>query len=129
MASYSLETANTCYYAHSHEAGDGNYGQNIGAGAPFEDIPALITNLMYDYEIELYSWYGSEPPPMNEDGPDWGHYTQIVWKSTREVGCATVKCDVLGNTPNTMKPFFTVCDYFPAGKSRKLILQIVFTSR
>jgi hypothetical protein len=43
-----------------------------------------------------------------------GHYTQLVWRATTQVGCATVQC-------TTGSPFgggnwtFTVCDYSPPG--------------
>jgi hypothetical protein len=119
MAAYSLETANICVYAHSRAAGDGKYGQNIGYGALPEDVPFLITNMMYNDEIELYQWYGSEPPPMTDSGTEWGHYTQIVWKDTTEVGCATVNCSGFNNAPDDVRPFFTVCDYYPVGTSQE----------
>ena len=36
-----------------------------------------------------------------------GHYTQVVWKDTKEVGCARTVCDD--------KSQIWVCNYFPAG--------------
>ena len=41
---------------------------------------------------------------------DVGHYTQIVWRNTRQVGCAVAQ----GRTMD-----FLVCRYFPAGNWRK----------
>ncbi len=40
-----------------------------------------------------------------------GHYTQIVWRTTREVGCALVNC------PNIGFPSTVICDYGPGGNS------------
>ncbi len=37
---------------------------------------------------------------------DVGHYTQVIWRGTREVGCAVAR----GQTND-----FLVCRYFPAG--------------
>lgn len=37
---------------------------------------------------------------------DVGHYTQVIWRGTREVGCAVAR----GETND-----FLVCRYFPAG--------------
>jgi pathogenesis-related protein 1 len=38
-----------------------------------------------------------------------GHYTQLVWRDTHEVGCA------LGNCPGLQFPSTIVCDYGPGG--------------
>jgi hypothetical protein len=44
--------------------------------------------------------------------------TQIVWKETTSVGCATVDCSASGlaNTGGNVAPYFTVCNYYGAGK-------------
>lgn len=41
---------------------------------------------------------------------EYGHYSQIVWEKTTEVGCAVVKC---GNNK-----YICVCNYNPAGNMR-----------
>jgi uncharacterized protein YkwD len=41
-----------------------------------------------------------------------GHYTQLVWATTREVGCGLAKCNMAGLGPNTI---FFVCNYGPGG--------------
>lgn len=40
-----------------------------------------------------------------------GHYTQIVWRTTKEVGCALVDC------PSLQYRSTIVCDYGPGGNS------------
>jgi uncharacterized protein YkwD len=115
LAAISQQIAETCVYKHNTSAGPGDYGQNIGAGASPGEVPALITNLMYNGEIELYPGYGSEPDMSNFDA--WGHYSQIVWNSTAEVGCATLYCsNGLANTAPNITPYFTVCNYRPTGE-------------
>ncbi|OCT52425.1 SCP-like extracellular protein [Cladophialophora carrionii] len=114
MASIAAQIAASCVYAHDTSTGGGGYGQNIGAGAPPEDIPAMITNEMYNGEIGFYPGYGSEPDMSNFE--KWGHYSQIVWKSTTGVGCATQYCpNGLANTGGNVSPYFTVCNYSPPG--------------
>ncbi|KIW79552.1 hypothetical protein Z517_06164 [Fonsecaea pedrosoi CBS 271.37] len=114
MASIAAQIAASCVYAHDTSTGGGGYGQNIGAGAPPSDIPAMITNEMYNGEINFYPSYGGEPDMSNFE--KWGHYSQIVWKSTSSVGCATQYCpNGLANTGGNVSPYFTVCNYSPPG--------------
>ncbi|KIW68433.1 hypothetical protein PV04_04379 [Phialophora macrospora] len=114
MASIAAQIAASCVYAHDTSTGGGGYGQNIGAGAPPDGIPAMITNQMYNDEIGFYPGYGSEPDMSNFE--KWGHYSQIVWKSTTGVGCATQYCpNGLANTGGNVSPYFTVCNYSPPG--------------
>jgi len=42
-------------------------------------------------------------------GATCGHYTQVVWRATQQVGCALGRCPGLAY-PNTI-----VCDYGPGG--------------
>jgi len=115
MASIAQQIASSCVYAHNTQAGGGGYGQNIGAGAEPSGIPAMINNEMYNGEINYYPLpYGAEPDMSNFE--KWGHYSQIVWKSTTQVGCATVNCPGgLANTGSGVSPWFTVCNYSPPG--------------
>ncbi|HET7203122.1 MAG TPA: CAP domain-containing protein [Steroidobacteraceae bacterium] len=43
------------------------------------------------------------------DGAMCGHYTQVVWRTTREVGCA------VGSCPRLRFRGTLVCNYWPAG--------------
>ena len=115
LAGIAAQIAQSCVYAHDTATGGGGYGQNIGAGSPPSDIPAMISNLMYNDEIIYYPGYGGEPDMSNFE--KWGHFSQIVWKSTTTVGCATQYCPGgLANTGSDVSPYFTVCNYGPAGK-------------
>ena len=115
LANIAAEIASSCKYAHNTEAGGGGYGQNIGAGAPGDEVDKMITNQMYNDEMMLYPGYGAEPDMSNFER--WGHFSQIVWKATTKVGCHTQYCPGgLENTGGNISPFFTVCNYQPAGK-------------
>ena len=116
MEDTAKQIADTCIYAHSKAAGDGYYGQNIGAGFAPKNIGAMITNSMYNGEIDLYPGpYGSEPDGSNLEA--WGHYSQIVWAGTQQVGCYTTDCSVQGlaNVASGVGQHFTVCNYYPPG--------------
>jgi len=114
LAGIAAQIAASCVYAHDTSTGGGGYGQNIGAGSPPSDIPSMISDLMYNDEINYYPGYGGEPDMSNFE--KWGHFSQIVWKSTTGVGCATQYCPGgLANAGGGVSPYFTVCNYGPAG--------------
>lgn len=117
MASIAQTIGASCVYAHDTATGGGGYGQNIGAGASPDAVPALITNEMYNDEIGFFPLpYGQSQPDMSQF-ENWGHFSQIVWQSTTSVGCATVDCSGggLANTGSGVSPWFTVCNYSPPG--------------
>jgi hypothetical protein len=47
-----------------------------------------------------------------------GHYTAVVWASTREVGCGHTTCPVL-NGPGYRNAEYFVCNYGPGGNAYK----------
>jgi hypothetical protein len=99
------------------QAGGGGYGQNIGAGVAPNAVPVMITNQMYNDEIEFFPLpYGQAQPNMS-NFESWGHFSQIVWQSSTNVGYATVDCSGggLANTGSDIAPWFTVCNYKPPG--------------
>lgn len=115
LAGIAQEIASSCKYAHNITAGGGNYGQNIGAGSPDNEVDKMVTNNMYNDEMMFYPGYGVEPDMSNFE--HWGHFSQIVWKSTTGVGCYTQYCPGgLAGVASTVKPFFTVCNYAGVGK-------------
>jgi uncharacterized protein YkwD len=75
------------------------YGENLAAGSPGALDAARVVWLWYE-EVELYDF----------DRPDFsmetGHFTQVVWRGTRELGCAQTSCDGID---------IWVCNYAPAG--------------
>lgn len=102
--------ASSCVYAHNVDVNGGGYGQNIAAGVSEDNIGSVISDMFYNGEAPLYTYYGSEPDMGNFEG--WGHFSQIVWKGTTEVACYTQYCPGgLANTGGGVSPYFTVCNY------------------
>lgn len=115
LAATAQKIAQSCVYAHDVKTDNGGYGQNIGAGAPPNEIDKMITNSMYNGEMMLYPGYSGEPNMA--DFHQWGHFSQIVWKDTVSVGCYTQHCEGgLQNVGSNVSPYFTVCNYYPSGK-------------
>ena len=71
--------------------------------------------MWYNGEIQYFDgMYGQDNPSSNFE--KWGHFSQMIWKSTTHVGCATVDCSGKGNMDSFAKPaIYTVCNYGPAG--------------
>ncbi|PNS15616.1 Repressed by EFG1 protein 1 [Sphaceloma murrayae] len=117
MANRARKIANGCVWAHKMDVDGGGYGQNLAVGLPGPDVSYSISDLFYNGEVNAYgNQYGREPD-MNK-AEAWGHMTQVVWKSTKAVGCATVDCSKrsggLKNWPYN-NGVFTVCNYSPPG--------------
>lgn len=92
----------------------GGYGQNIGAGFSSTSMGQFITEALYNGEVNAYVYYGREPDLSTLSS--WGHFTQLVWKSTFSVGCYTYDCSAtsLRNVVG-IAPYFSVCNYGPPG--------------
>lgn len=93
-----------------HNDGRGELGENIYANAPpGSSSPEDVVNnwaseaAAYDYANDTCSG-------------TCGHYTQLVWHSTRSVGCAKATCTGASSPFGTAGNWeFWVCDYDPPG--------------
>ncbi|MCD7449599.1 hypothetical protein HAX54_000664 [Datura stramonium] len=91
-----------CRLMHSFPEGDFKLGENIYWGSGSTWTPTDAVNAWAD-EKKYYDYASNSCV----EGQLCGHYTQIVWKSTRKVGCARVICD--------SGDVFMTCNYFPPG--------------
>lgn len=116
LASIAQQIGQSCNYAHDTSTGGGGYGQNIAAGKAASEVGQVISDMFYNGECDLYPGYGGEPSTASFKS--WGHFSQIVWKSTTAVGCATVDCSGrgLGGVGGNVPAHFTVCNYKSPGK-------------
>ena len=87
--------------ANPRHSGNG-YGENIAWGTG-SYTPAFIVGLWVNNEVPCFT-YGTFPGCCS---CTCGHYTQVVWRSTTDVGCAMVDCPGGGE--------FWICNYSPPG--------------
>ncbi|XP_068647742.1 pathogenesis-related protein PR-1-like [Aristolochia californica] len=91
-----------CKLEHSFPEDDFKLGENVfwGGGSAWTPSDAVDD---WAGEEKYYSYAKN----TCEAGQMCGHYTQIVWKSTRRMGCARVVCD--------NGDVFMTCNYDPPG--------------
>ncbi|WP_242025817.1 CAP family protein [Phormidium tenue] len=100
--------------AHSNQDQRSGSGENIYVSYTTENsiAPDTLAN------STMQNWYDNEVSQYNYDSPGFsqstGHFTQVVWKSTTQLGCGTAKGNkTLGD--QTYNAFYVVCNYAPAG--------------
>lgn len=84
-----------------HSGGGGRYGENL-AGSTGDlsgtDAVRLWVNEKANYDHNSNTC---------RNGAVCGHYTQVVWRNTKRIGCAKVRCNNGGT--------FIGCNYSPPG--------------
>ncbi|KAF6161757.1 hypothetical protein GIB67_013834 [Kingdonia uniflora] len=95
---YSNQRRKDCQLIHSPWFG---FGENLfwGQGRQWTAKDAVDT---WVGEKKLYNYDSNSCT-----GETCGHYTQIVWRTTKRVGCSRITC----NSGNA----FIACEYFPPG--------------
>ncbi|XP_053466921.1 cysteine-rich venom protein pseudechetoxin [Ictalurus furcatus] len=108
VATSAQDWANTCAMAHgppsSRMLGSYQMGENLFKSSellPWTDVVTAWHN-----EVANYNY-----PTGSANGKEIGHYTQVIWFSSYEVGCGVAKC---GND------YFYDCQYYRAGNYRRV---------
>ena len=100
--------ANQCTWQHSGTPG---LGENLYAAAPWSAAQTTAAT-SWASEFADYNYAANSCA----SGEQCGHYTQMVWRSTRFVGCAIRNCST-GTPFGAQFPNWTivVCNYSPPG--------------
>lgn len=97
-----LKRDNYCLYKHSPKENRENIGENISWNQGYSMQPREVAELWISEK--KYFDFKNKKCILNPDS--CGHYTQIIWRDTKKVGCAMIRC---GNEQ------VWVCQYEPAG--------------
>ncbi|MBC7974192.1 MAG: hypothetical protein H7138_04350, partial [Myxococcales bacterium] len=84
-----------CQFGHS----GGSTGENLAAGTSGTLDPEAVVKMWYD-EVSLYKF------PNGGFSMKTGHFTQVVWRGTTQVGCGRSQCNGMD---------IWVCEYDPPG--------------
>ena len=109
-----LATRNACVMKHRPLSGEFKriYGENIFWASPRRWSDGKIEIQPVDAQDVVFSW-ADEEKDYNyannscKSGEICGHYTQVVWKTSTEVGCGMTICPDKGQ--------MWVCSYNPPG--------------
>lgn len=91
------ELADTCEMKHGNAEG---MGQNLS----MDPSPNAKKNIM-----KWFNEYKKYDPDTVSFSASTGHFTQLVWKGTRQVGCAVKNCGQMN---------LVVCNYVPTGNMK-----------
>ncbi|KAI8936149.1 hypothetical protein NX059_007644 [Plenodomus lindquistii] len=102
LADYAADWSEDCEFKHS----GGSYGENLASG--YANVTDSIVG--WGQEREEYDFEGGEFSTST------GHFTQLVWRNTTQVGCSRTQCNAgqpggEGDAPG----WYLVCEYSPAG--------------
>lgn len=114
LAAYAAEWGEKCLFAHSPPSA---YGENIAL-----DSAALATSSGSVMGSIASRWYTYEVGDYNFSDPESGragHFTQVVWRSTKVIGCSAVDPSVCpGGIARSTGTMMLICEYYPAGNWR-----------
>ena len=88
---------------------DFSYGENIAGWSHGNSPPGsqdTLTKMVESWAVEKKNWQGGVL--TEENAASAGHYTQMVWKDTKQVGCGVAAASVND---------YLVCQYSPTGNS------------
>eukprot|EP00929_Paragymnodinium_shiwhaense_P082885 TRINITY_DN43899_c0_g1_i1.p1 TRINITY_DN43899_c0_g1~~TRINITY_DN43899_c0_g1_i1.p1 ORF type:complete len:196 (-),score=31.69 TRINITY_DN43899_c0_g1_i1:218-805(-) len=91
-------------HAQDRQLDGADFGENLAWGAPSQTGSEAVKS-WYD-EVEK-----SDGGKIESFSKETGHYTQLVWKVTKKVGCGRAKSTQGGQREGD----FWVCRYLPAG--------------
>ncbi|GAA5985104.1 hypothetical protein JCM5350_000843 [Sporobolomyces pararoseus] len=105
LADAAYKWGSRCVFQHSQGA-VGPYGENLAATAGYKTD--IVTGAIQPWEAEA--------PQYDPANPVYSHFTQVLWRSTTQLGCAQVTCPAGSIFDAKYGPStFYVCEYNPPG--------------
>jgi pathogenesis-related protein 1 len=102
-AAFAKQGADRCLFSHRQQT---QYGENLYASTDVSTPTQVVDS--WDSEKRFYSYETDACSNV------CGHYTQVVWRTSVKIGCATARCTA--NSPFGTGPWFlSVCNYSPPG--------------
>ncbi|EME79984.1 uncharacterized protein MYCFIDRAFT_18029, partial [Pseudocercospora fijiensis CIRAD86] len=101
LASYAQDYAKNCIWKHS----GGPYGENLASNF---QTPTLAISA-WAQEEKTYNYAHGKFSEKE------GHFTQLVWQNTTQIGCGLVQCDNNDAADSGVKGAYLVCEYSPRG--------------
>jgi len=112
LATGAQNWASCCQFAHSKTPG---VGENIFAqGGQAADVTSNFNMAVASWSSELpNNWTYSATNVFTRAAMAAGHYTQLAWAATSQVGCGYANCPNIfaGYDPSIL----VVCQYYPQG--------------
>jgi hypothetical protein len=104
-AAFAKAGADRCQFQHRMQ---NQYGENLAASTNQRTPTDVVRS--WDNERADYTYASNACAP----GKQCGHYTQLVWRTSLKIGCATTRCTT--NSPfGNGTWFLTACNYSPPG--------------
>ncbi|XP_032566829.1 peptidase inhibitor 16 isoform X2 [Chiroxiphia lanceolata] len=97
--------AEKCIWEHEES---GRHKENLFAMAPMLELEFAVED--WNGEEKFYNLTTSTCVP----GQMCGHYTQVVWSDTKQIGCGAKFCEKIEGI-ETENMHLLVCNYYPAG--------------
>ncbi|NWY72165.1 PI16 inhibitor, partial [Erithacus rubecula] len=101
--------AEKCIWDHNKERG--RRGENLFAMAPTLELEFAVED--WNGEEKFYNLTTSTCVP----GQMCGHYTQVVWSNTHQIGCGAHFCEKIEGI-ETENMHLLVCNYYPPGNMK-----------
>lgn len=102
VATSAQGSSNTCVFAHnSNQLHTLHYGENLSAASGSANWPLAIS--LWTSEAKLYNF---KKPGFSSAT---GHFTQVVWRGTKTVGCGYTNC------AKQLGMGMYACRFYPAG--------------
>nr|GMC90526.1 pathogenesis-related protein PRMS-like [Ipomoea batatas] len=104
---WAVQRKNDCNYRiHSK---NGKYGENIFWQLYKESTPRDVVRTWFQEQKHFDHRRNVCVCKPERGGCECGHYTNLIWKSTKKVGCSTFVYR------NNQKGVYVVCSYYPKG--------------